>query len=554
MQIAHDASCTTSSTGSSSSSGADFEEKHHVRVDDALVAYGASSGDESINRRTDESGMNGSISEDTSSRSTAPSSARTASLTSKMDPETVSAELDLALGSESTPKSSAVQHPMNPLGLHLLSDPHRGRGVFAPNLILAGTVIEESPVLVMSKQEWDEGKMDDTILGSYGFCWRNGGMAIGLGLGKSGCGLDPVSVFELVSRPPSEPASPSRDPCLGSRPASVPVHDGGLVSSPASASGSGSGSVSVSGESVLYVAASLFNHSSSPNVNFVRDYPNSTIRFTASRTIQPGEELCICYAADESKLWFIPTVKNPSKDDQDEAIPIPMPADELADLFTVEIDQDRQAKEKRRQERAQRLKDTEGDGLVRPKDWRKAKYRSKKKEAAQADQEVRQNGSGQAEVNGIISPRPVFPDLRSGLDAISSTDATSSRSSTPNYPAYPDIPARAVSSPALPAPLHSTKERSRHEHVGPVILTPELDWKEEDYNFNSREVSNGKSQDELSTGVVRIKGYTEREEDLERDDTGTSECSSHLPGPFLIAVDVWVVEVDDPRLTRAVLR
>jgi tRNA-specific adenosine deaminase 3 len=46
------------------------------------------------------------------------------------------------------------------------------------------TLLEESPVLLLSKEEWDSGKMNDSILGSYGFCWSNGGMAIGLGMGE----------------------------------------------------------------------------------------------------------------------------------------------------------------------------------------------------------------------------------------------------------------------------------------------------------------------------------------------------------------------------------
>lgn len=78
-----------------------------------------------------------------------------------------------------------LPHPVNPLGLHLLSHPSRGRGVFTDKDIPAGTLLEESPVLLLSKQEWEGGRMNDTILGEYGFCWPNGGMAIALGLGKS---------------------------------------------------------------------------------------------------------------------------------------------------------------------------------------------------------------------------------------------------------------------------------------------------------------------------------------------------------------------------------
>jgi len=56
--------------------------------------------------------------------------------------------------------------------------------VFTSIDIPAGTLLEESPVLVLKKEEWEDGKMNDTILGEYGICWANGGMAIGLGLGE----------------------------------------------------------------------------------------------------------------------------------------------------------------------------------------------------------------------------------------------------------------------------------------------------------------------------------------------------------------------------------
>lgn len=74
---------------------------------------------------------------------------------------------------------------MNPLGLYLSSKPGRGRGVFTGTSIPAGTLLEESPVLVLTRDQWEEGKLDQTILGEYGFCWVNGGMAIALGMGES---------------------------------------------------------------------------------------------------------------------------------------------------------------------------------------------------------------------------------------------------------------------------------------------------------------------------------------------------------------------------------
>lgn len=73
---------------------------------------------------------------------------------------------------------------INPYLLQVLSRPGRGRGVFASRDLAAGTLIEDAPVLVITQKEWDEGRMNDSILGEYGFCWSNGGMAIGLGMGE----------------------------------------------------------------------------------------------------------------------------------------------------------------------------------------------------------------------------------------------------------------------------------------------------------------------------------------------------------------------------------
>jgi len=75
---------------------------------------------------------------------------------------------------------------INPYQLYLKTDPEKGKGVYTPKDIAGGCVIEKSSVLVITKEQWDEGKMNDSILGEYGFCWRAGGMGIGLGLGEFG--------------------------------------------------------------------------------------------------------------------------------------------------------------------------------------------------------------------------------------------------------------------------------------------------------------------------------------------------------------------------------
>lgn len=80
--------------------------------------------------------------------------------------------------------STSAADTINPLGLKVIQKEGRGRGVFASKTIPANTVLEDAPVLVLTKEQWDSGRMDDTILGEYGFCWSNGGMALGLGIGE----------------------------------------------------------------------------------------------------------------------------------------------------------------------------------------------------------------------------------------------------------------------------------------------------------------------------------------------------------------------------------
>lgn len=99
-------------------------------------------------------------------------------------PEATSSTIHQPLSPDSLQDNSDT-HPLNPFGLFIRPHPTRGNGLFSPRLIPAGTVIEESPVLVLTKEQWEQGQMNGTILGEYGFCWSAGGMAIGLGLGES---------------------------------------------------------------------------------------------------------------------------------------------------------------------------------------------------------------------------------------------------------------------------------------------------------------------------------------------------------------------------------
>ncbi|KAI9568605.1 hypothetical protein HD554DRAFT_2022042 [Boletus coccyginus] len=72
---------------------------------------------------------------------------------------------------------------LNPTQCHLKTTKGKGRGVFATQAIPPRTVIEISPVLLFSKREYDDhGK--HTLFAHYTFNWRDGRMALALGLGS----------------------------------------------------------------------------------------------------------------------------------------------------------------------------------------------------------------------------------------------------------------------------------------------------------------------------------------------------------------------------------
>ena len=77
--------------------------------------------------------------------------------------------------------------PLNPLQLVVqTSPPPRDRGVYTTGsqVIPAGSLVEESPVLVFSKEEWED-RARHTLLQHYTFVWgKQGSMAIALGMGE----------------------------------------------------------------------------------------------------------------------------------------------------------------------------------------------------------------------------------------------------------------------------------------------------------------------------------------------------------------------------------
>ncbi|RXK42053.1 hypothetical protein M231_00775 [Tremella mesenterica] len=326
-------------------------------------------------------------------------------------------------------------YPLNPLGLKMIKTVDRGRGIFATRDIVVGTVLEKSPVLVLSMKEWEEGKMNSSLLGEYAFSWNNGGMAIGLGM------------------------------------------------------------------------ASLFNHSSTPNVNYIRSFPESTITFSTSRPVKEGDELCICYNADESKLWFIPSSTIPNEPTYND-VQTHQPEESAFDALFMDDDEVLNKP---------RLKPKNSIVNMTQRDRRRLRFLEK-----QAYENL--NGdSNDFNIEKSLKSRSV--DTKGlGRDEQEKIiiSETPSESSTPAYPEMEPI------TTALPAPLHSIPgSRTRHQHMGPVVLSPELDLDVEDKGL-------------LGNGVVqRVRGTTEREEDGD--------------GDIEDLIDIWAVEVIDNSSTHVAL-
>ena len=50
------------------------------------------------------------------------------------------------------------------------------------------------------------------------------------------------------------------------------------------------------------VVGSLFNHSESPNINYIKNKKQDCIEYKTTKNIDPGEEPCIFYGYN---LWFV---------------------------------------------------------------------------------------------------------------------------------------------------------------------------------------------------------------------------------------------------------
>ncbi|KAL1659976.1 hypothetical protein GGF50DRAFT_64145 [Schizophyllum commune] len=164
-------------------------------------------------------------------------------------------------------EGAAPTHPqapdhLNSTGCVIRYSPGKGRGVYAAREIPSQTLLEISPVLLFEREEYAEHGRH-TLLDHYTFVWKDGRMALALGLG------------------------------------------------------------------------SLFNHSSAPNVSYTLDPTTESIRYTTTRRILTGEELCIFYG---HKLWFnaVDTVHEPSNT-ADADVPV---EDGFGGLAGLEMDKD----------------------------------------------------------------------------------------------------------------------------------------------------------------------------------------------------------------------
>ncbi|KAI0771165.1 hypothetical protein BD413DRAFT_551498 [Trametes elegans] len=83
----------------------------------------------------------------------------------------------------SSPRTRAGPPHLNSSGLRIEYAEGKGRGIYASREIPAQTLIEVSPVLLFSANEY-EAHGRHTVLDHYTFIWRDGRMALALGLGS----------------------------------------------------------------------------------------------------------------------------------------------------------------------------------------------------------------------------------------------------------------------------------------------------------------------------------------------------------------------------------
>lgn len=126
----------------------------------------------------------------------------------------------------------------------------KGRGVYTSKAMARGDLLDVSPVLLLSKEEYAKpAGVNETVLRDYVFSWdRQGCMAVALGLGRF------TSQREAFCK---------RTPRL-----MAPSH---------------------------LLTGSMFNHSKFPNVLYKTDKSLKVTRYYLARNVAPNEELTIYY-------------------------------------------------------------------------------------------------------------------------------------------------------------------------------------------------------------------------------------------------------------------
>jgi len=275
----------------------------------------------------------------------------------------------------------------------------------------------------------------------------------------------------------------------------------------------------------------MFNHSSTPNVNFIRNFKDSSITFQTIKKIKAGEELFICYLADESKLWFKPSGKvdtvgstgttnghssrsisgNDKEDkierewdsgdrelgdDEDKDGEVNGALGMLPELGNDDLmDQETRLKEELRKQRLAGVVERHS-GVLEGREKRKDKYINKSLKPKVEPSQI-------PSYSNTVGPLSIAPN---GNGKNTSPPAIISPIPRPFSAApTPIIPIIPIGD--LPAPLHSDETaRSSPNDLVPAVITDDLDWRglldagEEDWGV-----------------LERVRGPGEVEEDVDYD-------------------------------------
>ena len=217
--------------------------------------------------------------------------------------------------------------------------------------------------------------------------------------------------------------------------------------------------------------------------------------FLTAKRVNVGDELCICYTADESKLWFIPSAVDGASSTSAGQIPSPpLSPQALVSSFDALFDESEddmpQAESSAMAQHARNGGKTEDPAeLRRPKkeslkDKRRQRYLERAGKAE--DGGPPETSANTAQTSAFMRP----PESSNLLD-----------------------PSHELTSPTLEATPSSRTAADRRARLQQRELDPELDW----------EAEGDGEKGHLAWGAMeRVKGPTELEEDAEREDESLS--------------------------------